>query len=502
MIAADHSPGRGAWVRRDWLILAALFAGTIVSRIPFRTTLLYAWDSVLYTRALDAFNVTIGQPQPPGHIFYVGLVWLVNRLLGDPNRAMVWISVFAAAAAVAALFWLGRSMFDRSVGLSTALLLATSLSFWTYSEVAYPYTLLCFLGIVIAGAVYRTWQGNAGWVMPAALVLGLAAGFRPDLLFFMTPLLLIGLVGKAWWRILGAVAILAVTTLAWYVPAALLSGGLGPYREASGVQTQYLIEYFSVFGMNGWGAVLTNLEVLRRFLLGGLSAAAPLVLLTLLSLPARRQRPVFKDRRFWFLFVWIMPCLLFYIFIHIGEFGYVFTFLPALLLLGVWELANLLGPGAGPKRGRRAVGTFPLIVALLVAVNFLTFVVLPLPLSANRLAARDNILQCRLDAIRNNFDPGTTFIISVYDYQHATYYLPDFTTQRVDTAVAPQVTYDLPAGTRNVVIFEEFLNPADPADANSIEICRDQQLYYMAVGDHRQIAVEWDKRIVSLNGSP
>lgn len=500
MTAADHAPGRGAWVRRDWLILAALFAGTLVSRIPFRTTLLYAWDSVLYTRALDAFNVTIHQPQPPGHIFYVGLIWLVNRLLGDPNSSMVWISVFFAAAAVAALFWLGRSMFDRSVGLSTALLLATSMSFWTYSEVAYPYTLLCFLGIAVAGAVYRLWQGSAGWVMPAALVLGLAAGFRPDLLLFMTPLLLIGLVGKAWWRILGAAAILAVTTLAWYVPAALLSGGFGPYQAASTGQSHYLIDYFSVFGMNGWGAVLTNLHMVRRFLLAGLSAAAPLVLLTLLSLPARRLRPVFKDRRLWFLFVWIMPSLLFYIFIHVGEFGYVFTFLPALLLLGVWGLANLLG--AGPEPGRPAGRAFPLILALLAALNFLAFVALPLPLSANRLAARDNILQCRLDAIRNNFDPGTTFIISVYDYQHAAYYLPEFTSQRVDTAVAPQVTYDLPAGTRQVVIFEEFLNPADPADTDSIEICRDQRLYYMAVGDHRQIAVDWDKRIVSLNGSP
>ena len=61
--------------------------------------MLYAWYSVLYTKAIVSFNVPIHQPQPPGHIFYVGLVWLMDRLLGDPNSAMVWISVCFAAAA-------------------------------------------------------------------------------------------------------------------------------------------------------------------------------------------------------------------------------------------------------------------------------------------------------------------------------------------------------------------------------------------------------------------
>ncbi|MHB0866826.1 MAG: hypothetical protein ACYC6B_00110 [Thermoleophilia bacterium] len=500
MTAADRSLDRGAWVRRDWLILVALFAGTVISRIPFRTTLLYAWDSVLYTRALDTFDVTIHQPQPPGHIFYVGLVWLVNRLLEDPNSAMVWISVFAAAGAVAALFWLGRLMFDRSVGLWAALLLATSLSFWVYSEVAYPYTLLCFLGIVVAGAVYRTWQGSEVWVLPAALALGIAGGFRPDLLFFMTPLFAIGMVGKAWWRILASAAILVATTLAWYVPAALLSGGFGAYREASDIQSQYLFTYFSVFGMHGWGAVATNLNQLWRFLLAGISGATPLVLLVLLALPARALRPVTRDRRFWFLLVWIMPCLLFYIFIHVGEFGYVFTFLPALFLLGVWGLARLLGVDAAPDPEPRPARAFLAILAVMVAANFLGYVVSPLPLSANRLAARDDILRCRLDTIRDHFDPANTYIISVYDFEQGKYYLPQYNIQRVDTAVAPHVTRDLPPGTRQVVIFEEFLKPVDSADLREIDICLDQKLYYLPVSGQRQVTVDWDRRLVSLTG--
>src|SRR5665811_1192445 len=128
------------WNRTDWLIAAVLFITTFLSRVPYRTTMLYAWDSVLYTRAIEHFDVRLHQPQPPGHIFYVGLVRLANSVFGDPNAAMVWISIFAAAAAVTMLYFLGRIMFDRNVALVAALLLATSLSFWLQSEVAYPYT--------------------------------------------------------------------------------------------------------------------------------------------------------------------------------------------------------------------------------------------------------------------------------------------------------------------------------------------------------------------------
>ncbi|MDO8737048.1 MAG: glycosyltransferase family 39 protein, partial [Thermoleophilia bacterium] len=147
--------------------------------------MLYAWDSVLYTRAIEQFDVRLHQPQPPGHIFYVGLVWLVNSLVGDANAAMVWVSVFAAAAAVAALYCLGRVMFGRDIALVAALLLATSLSFWLQSEVAYPYTLLGCLSIAVAAMIYPAWAGSKAWVLPAALALGIASGFRQDLLPFL-----------------------------------------------------------------------------------------------------------------------------------------------------------------------------------------------------------------------------------------------------------------------------------------------------------------------------
>lgn len=484
--------------RRDWLLMSALFAGTLASRIPFRTTLLYAWDSVLYTRAIDHFDVTIHQPQPPGHIFYVGLVWIVNRLLADPNASMVWISAFMAAGAVAALYWLGKTMLNRRIGALAALLLATSTSFWAYSEVAYPYTLLCLLSILGAFSIYQLWEGRTAWVIPAALTLGIAGGFRSDLLLFLMPLMLAGLFRMGWWRILAAAAILMVTTAAWYIPAALLSGGFTAYRVASAEQSDYLITYFSVFG-KGWEALGSNIRMLLRFNLYGLAAALPLTGLLIGGLPGKTLRPLLADRRFWFLVIWLVPSLAFYVFIHVGEYGYIFTYLPALLLAGAWGLEPITrGSGRNENKAERL---FAISGGILVALNLVLFIFLSTPLSAGRLAARDDILRCRLGTIQERFDPTSTLVVSVFDYEIASYYLPRFSHWRFDQAVETHPTLETSPGVRNVVVFEEFLKPEDASASGEIGICRDQRLYFLPINGPSKIRVDWDRRKIGLDGA-
>ena len=312
---AANSGWKRAWRSQDVWITIALFMVTVLSRLPFRTSLLYSWDSILYARALDHFDVTLQQPQPPGHIYYVALVWLVDQLAGDPNAAMVWISVFSSAVAVAALCWLGLTMFGRRAGLLAALWLATSLSFWTHSEVTLPYALLGLLSVVVAAVIYQTWQGKKGYVLPAALVLGLASGFRQDLLFFLLPLFAIGLRGVPLRGIIKAVLVLLAAILSWYVPSALFSGGFTSYYEASSAQSSFLITSSSVIGNDGLAALSSNVTTLGHFFFWAAAGTLPLIGALTVILPLRWSR--FKNRPLLFLAVWALPRLAFYIFIHI-----------------------------------------------------------------------------------------------------------------------------------------------------------------------------------------
>lgn len=481
----------------DWQIGLAIFAGTLISRLPFRTTLLYAWDSVLYTRAIENFNINLEQPQPPGHIFYVALIWLVNRLIGDPNASMVWISIFSAAAAAAVLYWLGNMMFDRTTGLLAALLLATSLSFWANSEVAYPYTLLGLLSIICAAAIYKVWQGNVAWALPSALILGAASGFREDLLFFLTPLLALALWRHGKWRMAGAAVIIVLMVALWYIPSALLSGGVTLYRQASGAQTSYIFKYYSIFG-RGFKGLEINILTTARFMLMGLAAAAPMFAVFILGLSSRLMKPVRRDRRLLFLVAWSAPSFLFYIFIHIGDYGYIFTFLPAALLAAAWGL-KLLTPAAARKIKKSNVqALFALAGTALVAANVLLFLTVPTPLSASRIVARDQILRCRIETIRRFFDPETTFIISVYDYQQASYYLPEYKIWNFDPVIDEHPRMPLPDKTREIVIFDEYLHPFNADRAKTVDICRDQVLEYFDKGQSRAITVDWKRRKIGL----
>lgn len=486
------------WNKSDWLIATALFIVTFLSRVPFRTTMLYAWDSVLYTRAIELFDVRIHQPQPPGHIYYVGLVWLVNSVTGDPNAAMVWISILAAAGAVSVLYFLGRMMFGRDIGLVAALLLATSLSFWVQSEVAYPYTLLGCLSLIVAAMIYPTWTGSKAWVLPAALALGIASGFRQDLLPFLLPLLALGIWDKGRWRVAGAAAIVIAGAAAWYIPSAILSGGFTAYREASSQQSDYLMTYFAVFG-GGFDAFQANMDELLRFLLYGLSSALLLVPVTLIVAATSSGRRQFRDRRLLFLLAWIAPSLLFYAFIHIGEYGYIFSFLPALLLLLAWSLRTAAVMFASrPGRQRHAKRALWGAAVPLMLINLVLFLALSPPFSADRLAARDDILRSKIETISKNFDPGKTMVISVFDYQQANFYMPDFHHWNFDPSVEKIPSVSIPDGVDQVVIFEEYLIPAAGLPWSVMPLDREQELVVIERRGAGSVRVDWESRQVYL----
>lgn len=487
------------WNKIDWQIASALFIVTFLSRIPFRTTLFYAWDSVLYARAIDHFDVSMRQPHPPGHIFYVFLSRAVNLITGDPNSAMVWVSVFFSAAAVAALYWLGTMMYDRPVGLVASLLLATSLSFWAYSEVAYPYTLLAFLVTIFAGLIYgaRKTQ-SAVFILLAAPCLGIGSGFRQDMLPFMLPLMAYGLYGMPWRRWLAAAVLLGAGVVSWYLPSALLSGGFAVYREQSSEQSAYIIEKISVFG-RGFDAVTANLHDLGWFSLLALAAATPLMLIFITDLFLPRLRGMRRDGRLLFLLIWTVPSVLFYILVHIGEFGYVFSFLPAVLLAATWGTANMAALIA-EKRGdvKKGATIFALVSATIIFANLMAFLVLTPSLSANRLAARDGILRSRLDTIKQDFDPRTTFIVSVFDYQQAAFYLPDYQVWQFDPLEDSYPSTEIPEGVKQVVIFENYLKPGDDEKKDIVPLEYDQELFVIYPAGRKTLKVDWPSRKVEL----
>src|SRR5687767_6417377 len=122
-------------------VIPALVLGllTALSRVPFRSDYLFAWDSANFALALAQYNVGFHQPQPPGYPAYVGAARVLFAALGNANAAYVWLSVVASGVAVAWLVLAGARLYGRGTGLLAGLLLATSSVFWSQGLVAYPY---------------------------------------------------------------------------------------------------------------------------------------------------------------------------------------------------------------------------------------------------------------------------------------------------------------------------------------------------------------------------
>lgn len=181
-------------------IAVGLFVLTLVTRVPFRSQILFHWDSVNFAYGMREFSVVKEQPQPPGYIVYVWFCRLIDVLFGDPQTTMVWISVFASALAVPCIFCLGRSMFDARTGLVAALFLMTSPLFWFYGEIALPHSVDTLLVIVGGWWLYEVMKGQRRYLYPAIVLLAVAGGVRQQTLVFLAPLILFALRKVGWKR--------------------------------------------------------------------------------------------------------------------------------------------------------------------------------------------------------------------------------------------------------------------------------------------------------------
>jgi len=407
-------------------IAAILFVVGIVSRIPFRSNVLYHWDSVNFANAMREFDVLKEHPQPPGYIVYVWLCRLVDLLFHDAQITMVWISIVTSALAVVALFYLGSAIGGRRVGLTAALLLASSPLFWFYGEIALPHTLDTLFVILSAWYLYEVMQGEGRYLLPAVVVLGIAGGVRQQTLIFLAPLALFAVRREGFKRLIVAALLGAVVCLIWFVPLIVSSGGMGSYLAKMGSFSARFQQNTSVLMGAGWSGIAYNTRKLVIYTLYGWCAGLPPTAAYLTMRVWRRQR-----LRSWvllsFLVLWMAPALGFYTFIHMGQQGLIFIFLPALLLVSAVGLVQLLN-GWAKKHW------FVIAMAILVSINVGIFCVAPeYPLGpeSQRLLTRATLMNSdryysdRFAVIRERFVPQSTALLTA-NWCHLEYYMPEY----------------------------------------------------------------------------
>jgi hypothetical protein len=447
---------------RDGLIATLLGVVTALTRLPFVANRLWEWDSVLYARALEqGFHVgdVLAQmrPHPPGYIFYVGTAALAKLLGLDSDHALVAVSVVASGIAAAAVYLLCRRFAGRRLSLALAIAFAADPLVWLHGEVAMPYMLLAPISAGLALAFRDARGATVRRVVVTSFVFGAVGGFRQDLLLFLFPLWLWTLWPAAGATRLRAAVAFAAGCLLWFLPSALLSDGFVAYvTRAIGQLT----------GVSGVSANAERSLALNVVLVGdslfwaGLLLTVGLLILGLSrGLAWLRGQRLPDDGEAAFFALWLVPALLFYLIVHIGEWGFVLSIVPGIYVLLAWLLGRVRV--SSPVLAGVVLANAAVMAALFVTGDHPVF-------SRASLAAHDRTTEEKTSWIRDHA-PQSTIVLAAAEVLVASYYLPDRVIRYSNTAAAG--TYDLPiAGPTTVVIYEPAARPFGVRITDSVEL--------------------------------
>jgi hypothetical protein len=442
------------------------FAVGVISRLPFRSQLLYHWDSVNFALGMEWFDVRLHQPHPPGYLLYVVLGRLVNLLVGDANASLVWISVIFGGLTASAVYLLGRRLFGQTEAIVGALFTLTSPAFWFYGDVALTYIVEAFFVTAIALVCLETLNGDWRMALFSALLLGLAGGVRQTTLALMLPLWLFSLRRCSWRVRISAVCLLGLTVIAWLIPTITLSGGLGPYLEASGSIGGGVLSGFEL--LNGGEAALGPFARLSMYLIYGLMLGLVPLAYGIVKEARRAGRIGLKkwlhDDRIQVIGLWLIPNLAFYAPLVRAP-GHTFSFIPALVLITAAALVAL-GHDLAERLAWPEARLAPLLAGLVLGVNVAFFLAAPPYLlgiqrvitttpSWPTIHARDQYLSERITAIQQHFEAASTMILTTgSDYRHPDYYLRGYHTVNRETEL---LMCDAPANSRTLVFFSADL---------------------------------------------
>ena len=440
---------------RDRAIAVALATFVIVTRLPFMTHVLFEWDSVLYARALEqGFYVTADiadqRPHPPGYVFYVAAAALFRSIFGDSNTALVAISIVASAGATVLVYLLARRFARAELAVFAALAFAVDPLVWAHGEIALPYIVLACGSVGLALLFWNARRGTGRQAFAASVAFGLAAGFRQDLLLLLGPLWLWSMSGGGLRRVVAAAIAVGGACLAWLVPSAVLSGGLGAYVNAVLSQSGSITGK-SVVGTSGGDVLWYDVRFTILALAWGLFALGA-VLLALLLAPTlhwlRGPRAARIGDRAAFFLLWIVPGLVVYVAWIIGDWGYVLSILPGLYVL----CAALLERALGATRGAALIAWRAFAVVLLAGTAGV-FVGAGARWSQGMLASHDQVINARVTYIRGHFDPHATALLAREDYQQVRYYLAEYRAWLYDPAPARSSDPKKDIGGAALVIF-------------------------------------------------
>jgi hypothetical protein len=453
----------------DVLIPLFLAILILITRIPFMSKFLYEWDSVNYALGFQTYNIAQEQPHAPGYILYVALGKGVNYIFNDPNTSMICLAIVFTIFTGILIYFMAKELFSRKVGIVAGILFVFNPLIWFYGDIASIYIFEAFFSILIAYTSYKFIKGDEKFIYISAIALGLAGGFRIDLIEFLLPfwIFCIWYDKPSYNKIIKGLILFALSLLVWIIPTVISVGGFEQYLTLMKT-TSEAAGYTSILFGASIKEQLLNTGACIMWSLLGLSIVGILTVLFFLiyhrhGLISKSITYLKKPMTIFFL-LWAGPAFIFYLLIYVVKPGYLLTCIPPLMIILAWiinrvsNIINIKFPKISAKKA------LTLIVTIYVLLNTV-YIIYPFDLhngeiwetplekmdtsqkvlfgldvgflyNTAKINANDENTQLHIQNILNlsNSDPSSTIIVirditredEGFNWRKAMYYLPNY----------------------------------------------------------------------------
>ena len=225
--------------KRERIALIAVTLFAAITRWLALSATPWDWDEFLFMLGMRHYDVAAHHPHPPGFPLFIFFADLLKHLGFGDFHALQAIAFLGAVAIVPATFFLCRELgMPPATSLIAASLLAFFPNVWFYGGAALSDVPSMTL-VILAAALLLRGSRDVRSYFAGAIVLAVAAGFRPqNLLVGLVPALIASR-AQGWKRTIAAAAIGAAIIGVSYGIAAEATG-VREYREALAGHQEYI----------------------------------------------------------------------------------------------------------------------------------------------------------------------------------------------------------------------------------------------------------------------
>lgn len=428
--------------KRDLVICLVLFLLTFFSRIFLVEKYQSHWDGPQYSIAIFNYSFEQQTPAPPGYPLYILIGKFFNFFIHEPHYSLLLESVLFSSIGTVVIYLFGSEIRNRKVGIIASILYFSSPVIYFFGLTAYAYGVSAALLSLVAFCGYRLMKYNtSGYLF--GLSYATLLFLRPQDILLTLPLFLFVLFVSTKRARLQALFALLIFTLSWFPFYLQIIGGLDAFNKHVSPLSGSKVPGFSLLHAWNMREILFKGVVLTL----GIGIIFPVLWLVLRHpyfLGNIKDKKLLKNKYLLFFIFWILPPLLFNLFIRTDHAGYQLPYLVPLLLLTSLSLTSLL-------RGKALI----VVIFLLFISNLYLFFrdrdpsmskpYIPTSFHYNEIRKNDLKLSEKINWIKKNTTPEKTVIlVGEPDYfRPVMYYFPEYTVFEIAALTTQDKNYSM-----------------------------------------------------------